>query len=77
MVHASNIARFVGLDLSPAELRHAIDFVSKPDAAPLALNEMQREDKPQTAPHGEPDMLFVSLTTPRRHCGQWGDLLVR
>ena len=61
MVHASNIARFVELDLSPAELRHAIDFVRKPDATPLAFNEMQREDKSQTAPDGESEMLFVSL----------------
>ena len=42
-VHASNIARFAGLDLSAAELQHAVDFVRKPDAIPPAFNEMRRQ----------------------------------
>jgi glycosyltransferase involved in cell wall biosynthesis len=60
-VNASNIARFVGLDLSPAELQQAIDFVRKPDAMPLAFDEMRRDDRSQTAPGGEPEELFVGL----------------
>ena len=43
MVQASNIAVFAGLDLCPAELQNAVDFVRKPDAMPSAINEMRRE----------------------------------
>ena len=52
MVHASDIAQFVGLDLSPAELRHAVDFVRKPDAMPTARREMRQDDNTQPAPGG-------------------------
>jgi len=32
IVIASKVARFVGLDLGPADLQRAADFIRKPDA---------------------------------------------
>ena len=65
MVHACNIARFAGLNPSPAELQHAVDIVRKQDAIQPAFNEKQPDEMPQTAAGSEVEESFVDLYNDR------------